>query len=190
MGAHRKIRRSQVLLEHLGSHQQWPCGGPVGRFEGLFSGLGQTPPCSSRPAQQLAHPHQIVGCRRPREHPPHSCSSPEASLAHPRHRLHPTQDFLHPLAQSLAEAVARVAGGETIDRTSSAAPDSSSTPWRPKPHRPCSSPQTKWENNEDRVGDQSDRLIRLIALGLGEALKEESERVIRSKASLTPLASK
>ena len=39
---------------------------------------------------------------------------------------------------------------------------------------------SKWENNEDRVGDQSDRLIRLVALGLGEGLKEESERVIRS----------
>jgi putative zinc finger/helix-turn-helix YgiT family protein len=39
---------------------------------------------------------------------------------------------------------------------------------------------SKWENNEDRVGDQSDRLIRLVAVGLGEGLKEESERVIRS----------
>jgi putative zinc finger/helix-turn-helix YgiT family protein len=39
---------------------------------------------------------------------------------------------------------------------------------------------SKWENNEDRVGDQSDRLIRLVALGLGQGLKKESERVIRS----------
>jgi putative zinc finger/helix-turn-helix YgiT family protein len=39
---------------------------------------------------------------------------------------------------------------------------------------------SKWENNDDRIGDQSDRLVRLVALGLGEGLKEESERVIRS----------
>jgi DNA-binding transcriptional regulator YiaG len=39
---------------------------------------------------------------------------------------------------------------------------------------------SKWENNDDRVGDQSDRLIRLVALGLGDGLKEQSERVIRS----------
>ena len=39
---------------------------------------------------------------------------------------------------------------------------------------------SKWENNEDPVGDQSDRLIRLVALGLGEGLREDSERVIRS----------
>jgi putative zinc finger/helix-turn-helix YgiT family protein len=39
---------------------------------------------------------------------------------------------------------------------------------------------SKWENNEDRVGDQSDRLIRLVAVGLGEGLKRESEHVIRS----------
>src|SRR5208337_879358 len=39
---------------------------------------------------------------------------------------------------------------------------------------------SKWENNDDRVGDQSDRLIRLVALGLGEGLRDESARVIRS----------
>jgi DNA-binding transcriptional regulator YiaG len=39
---------------------------------------------------------------------------------------------------------------------------------------------SKRENNEDCLGDQSDRLIRLVALGLGERLKQESERVIRS----------
>ena len=38
---------------------------------------------------------------------------------------------------------------------------------------------SKWENNEDRVGDQSDRLIRTIALGLGDGLKDELESAIR-----------
>ena len=39
---------------------------------------------------------------------------------------------------------------------------------------------SKWETNDDRVGDQSDRLIRTVALGLGEGLKEKLEEVIRS----------
>lgn len=39
---------------------------------------------------------------------------------------------------------------------------------------------SKWENDEDRVGDQSDRLIRAIALGLGEGLKEKIEQTMRS----------
>lgn len=30
---------------------------------------------------------------------------------------------------------------------------------------------SKWENNDDRVGDQSDRLIRLLVLALGEGLQ-------------------
>lgn len=34
---------------------------------------------------------------------------------------------------------------------------------------------SKWENNDDRVGDQSDRLIRLVTLGLGEGLKSEDD---------------
>jgi hypothetical protein len=42
------------------------------------------------------------------------------------------------------------------------------------------STSSKWDNNDDRIGDQSDCLIRLVALGLGEGLKEESEPVIRS----------
>ncbi len=43
---------------------------------------------------------------------------------------------------------------------------------------------SKWENNDDRLGDQSDRLIRLVALGLGAGLKQESEGVIRSFAQI------
>ena len=31
---------------------------------------------------------------------------------------------------------------------------------------------SKWENNDDRVGDQSDRLIRLLVLALGEGLRD------------------
>ena len=30
---------------------------------------------------------------------------------------------------------------------------------------------SKWENNDDRVGDQSDRLIRLLVLALGQGLQ-------------------
>ncbi len=39
---------------------------------------------------------------------------------------------------------------------------------------------SKWENDEDKVGAQSDRLIRTIALSLGEGLKGKLEEVIRS----------
>jgi DNA-binding transcriptional regulator YiaG len=38
---------------------------------------------------------------------------------------------------------------------------------------------SKWENDEDKVGAQSDRLIRTIALSLGEGLKGKLEEVIR-----------
>ena len=38
---------------------------------------------------------------------------------------------------------------------------------------------SKWENDEDKVGAQSDRLIRAIALSLGEGLKGKLEEVIR-----------
>ncbi len=38
---------------------------------------------------------------------------------------------------------------------------------------------SKWENGEDKVGAQSDRLIRAIALSLGEGLKGKLEEVIR-----------
>lgn len=37
---------------------------------------------------------------------------------------------------------------------------------------------SKWENDDDRVGPQSDRLIRTIVLALGDGLKEELEAVI------------
>ena len=38
---------------------------------------------------------------------------------------------------------------------------------------------SKWETNADPVGDQSDRLIRVIAVGLGKGLKPELERIVR-----------
>jgi putative zinc finger/helix-turn-helix YgiT family protein len=38
---------------------------------------------------------------------------------------------------------------------------------------------SKWENNENPIGDQSDRLIRLIAFSLGDGLKDELKELIR-----------
>lgn len=38
---------------------------------------------------------------------------------------------------------------------------------------------SKWENDDDKVGAQSDRLIRAITLSLGEGLKGKLEEVIR-----------
>ena len=43
---------------------------------------------------------------------------------------------------------------------------------------------SKWETNDDPVGEQSDRLIRLIALSLGEGLREKLEEAIRSFPSI------
>jgi hypothetical protein len=39
---------------------------------------------------------------------------------------------------------------------------------------------SKWENNDDVVGSQSDKLIRLTVLGLGDGLKEKLDEVIRT----------
>lgn len=39
---------------------------------------------------------------------------------------------------------------------------------------------SKWENDEDKIGEQSDRLIRAVVLGLGDGLKEKIEQVLRS----------
>jgi len=38
---------------------------------------------------------------------------------------------------------------------------------------------SKWENNEDKIGEQSDRLIRSIALALGDGLKDRIEDIVR-----------
>lgn len=43
---------------------------------------------------------------------------------------------------------------------------------------------SKWETNDDLVGEQSDRLIRLIALSLGDGLREKLEEAIRSFPSI------
>lgn len=38
---------------------------------------------------------------------------------------------------------------------------------------------SRWENSEQSIGAQSDRLIRLVAVGLGDGLKEKLEAVIQ-----------
>ena len=37
---------------------------------------------------------------------------------------------------------------------------------------------SKWENNDDPVGDQSDRLIRVLTVALGEGLRERLDEVV------------
>ena len=39
---------------------------------------------------------------------------------------------------------------------------------------------SKWENNHDKIGPQSDRLIRVMAVWLGEGLKNELDGVIQA----------
>jgi putative zinc finger/helix-turn-helix YgiT family protein len=38
---------------------------------------------------------------------------------------------------------------------------------------------SKWENDHDQVGEQSDRLVRMYALALGEGLQEEQRHVVQ-----------
>ena len=38
---------------------------------------------------------------------------------------------------------------------------------------------SKWENSDDPVGPQSDRLIRMMALALGDGLQEKLDEIIR-----------
>jgi putative zinc finger/helix-turn-helix YgiT family protein len=38
---------------------------------------------------------------------------------------------------------------------------------------------SKWENNDDNIGEQSDLLIRSIALALGDGLKQKVEQMVR-----------
>ncbi len=38
---------------------------------------------------------------------------------------------------------------------------------------------SKWENNDDRIGQQSDLLIRSVAIGLGPGLCEKMEKLMR-----------
>lgn len=39
---------------------------------------------------------------------------------------------------------------------------------------------SKWENNEDQPGDRSDRLIRAVAVSLGEGLGPSASAVVRT----------
>lgn len=39
---------------------------------------------------------------------------------------------------------------------------------------------SKWENNEDKIGEQSDRLIRVVVLTLGEGLQKKAADVVRA----------
>jgi putative zinc finger/helix-turn-helix YgiT family protein len=39
---------------------------------------------------------------------------------------------------------------------------------------------SKWENNEDKIGEQSDRLIRIVVLTLGEGLQKKAADVVRA----------
>ncbi len=39
---------------------------------------------------------------------------------------------------------------------------------------------SKWENGQDKIGKQSDRLIRTVALALGEGLEKQARQVVRA----------
>lgn len=43
---------------------------------------------------------------------------------------------------------------------------------------------SKWENGEDRVGGQSDLLIRMVVVSLGEGLRDQLDNVVRNLAQV------
>jgi putative zinc finger/helix-turn-helix YgiT family protein len=45
---------------------------------------------------------------------------------------------------------------------------------------------SKWENDADAVGPQSDRLIRAIAVSLGEGLQEHAREVVKTFSDIAP----
>ena len=73
------------------------------------------PPGSGSRAQQIAHPHQIVGRQCEGKHPTDSSGTPMASLAQAADSLEPAEDFFYPFAFLLADRVARMTSGALID---------------------------------------------------------------------------
>jgi putative zinc finger/helix-turn-helix YgiT family protein len=49
---------------------------------------------------------------------------------------------------------------------------------------------SKWENNEDRIGEQSDRLIRAVVLTLGAGLQRKAAEVVRAFPQIKPSSRK
>ena len=69
---------------------------------------------------QVSHPHQIVGRACEREDPMHFADSAMPQLPHQRNRLQPAEAFLDPLPLSLAQGIAQMARGASINRTATA----------------------------------------------------------------------
>jgi DNA-binding transcriptional regulator YiaG len=49
---------------------------------------------------------------------------------------------------------------------------------------------SKWENNQDKIGEQSDRLIRTIVLTLGEGLQKKAADVVRAFPAIREITRK
>lgn len=85
---------------------------PFGRARALFSPGSYG---SNWTRQQIAHPHEVVRCRREGEHPAHFLDAAMAHLTDQRDRFQPAEAFFDPLPVPLADPVAVVACGALID---------------------------------------------------------------------------
>ena len=66
--------------------------------------------------QQASHPHQVVGRRHEVTGQPGTLHSPIPGAPEPAHRLHPSEDLLHLLADLLAHRIAPMPCGTSIYR--------------------------------------------------------------------------
>ena len=120
MGLKNRTRRSQGFSRCSSRGRRPFLGGSSWPPRALCSRSEDTSPSSFRLPQQIAQADQIVGRQRPGEHPAHSCLPPESCLAHAAHGFQPAEDFFHPLAGPLAEGIAGVPRGTSINGTASA----------------------------------------------------------------------
>src|SRR5215470_5314316 len=115
MLVNKKIQSNSKLLSRDGSQKKDGRRVRSGPVKGLQEPYGVPAPTSTsasyRHGQQVAHPHQVVGSRRPSEHPAHSRQTAEARLAHQGHRLEPSENLFHPLPFPLTHGIASVPGG-------------------------------------------------------------------------------
>lgn len=75
---------------------------------------------SAPAAGQVAHADQVVSCKRQKRLPGKLGSTDQLGFAQTAHGFQPTEAFLDPFALPLADSVALMAGGPTVDRTAGA----------------------------------------------------------------------
>ena len=70
--------------------------------------------------EQSAHPHEVISGGRKGKHPARPGDAPMTCLAKHPHRLHPAKHFLDPLPFALADSIAFVPRGASINGAAAA----------------------------------------------------------------------